>query len=156
MTAMPGDRSQDDETPVSAAVAAAGEELVRAIRSHAAAVASADEAAARAARAAIQSAMSKYSGGIDDGWNEVPPFPVPRTLRERDGRTPKEIFLRVAYHLQVFDRDRLLDIAEEVSDPLPDIPEAAAALYGAQLWVPSEESGLAHVAARYSGRFGQA
>lgn len=154
MNTTPGDRSRGGVAPASAAVAAAGEQVVRAIRSHAEAVAKADEAAARTARAAVRSAMGTYSWTIADGWDEVSPFPLPHTWRDGQGPVPREVLLRVTYHLRVLDQERLMEVAEEVAcAPVPDSAEAAAALYGAQLWVPAEQSGLAYVCAAYGGRF---
>ena len=152
-----GDPSRRDEPSAGTGVATAGEDLMRAIRTHADAVASADEAGARTARAAIRSAMSDYSWAITNAWEEVAPFPLPQTLREQEGPTPREIHLRTTYHLQVLDRDRLMDIAQQVScNPVSDTAEAAAALYGARMWVPSEDTGLTYLIGGCDGRFEQA
>jgi hypothetical protein len=149
-----GDGGGGSEPQTRAEVAPAAEELVRAVRAHADAVATADQAAARAAKAVIRSAMGRYSSAIDDAWEEVMPFPLPQTWRQREGLRPRQLHLQVSYELRVCDGDRLMAAAQEVScEPPSDNAEAAAALYGAQVWVPSGDTGLMYVVATYVGTF---
>jgi hypothetical protein len=150
--------SRREEPPLRARVSAAGEQLVASIRAHADAVMDADDAEARNARASIISAMHEYSWAIEDTWDEVVwLFPSPQTLPEREGRdpAPRQVHLRVTYHLQVLDKDRLIDLAnEEGCGPASDPAEAVAALY--DTWEPSETSGLVSPSVSYHGGFEQA
>jgi hypothetical protein len=150
-----GDRGRGSEPQVSTEVCAAAEELVRAVRAHADSANAADQDGALAARAAIISARHEYSFAVDEAWEQVQPFPLPQTLREREGSPEprlRQITLQVTYHLQVLAKDRLIDLAnEEGCGPASNPAEAVAALY--RPWEPSEASGLMTPGASYGGGF---